>query len=482
MVISTGNLINVFMIAAGIGVCGLSIVQIGRAPIRKQVRKYFVVFLWMIIGYITLHLARQMIEGRAGTGFSVAIRIITFVEFLISGLMALMLSQMILYIASPEKTLKLILAIFLSTVALHTVVLIISQFTDLYYYFDENNVYHRSNLYILSNLAPMLMMLQDMYLLIRYRAKFKKHILAAFWIYLVAPLVAIGIQAIYSEVQFIIFATVGAAINMFSVITRDLLERYEKQQAEATRIDAELSMATRIQTDMLPNIFPAFPERSEFDIYASMKAAKEVGGDFYDFFLIDEDKLGIVIADVSGKGVPAALFMMASKILVQNYAMMNKSPKAALEATNNQICQNNREQMFVTVWLGILDLKTGVLTASNAGHEYPAIKMPDGEFELQKNKHGFVIGGMEGIAYREFEVKLEKNSMLFIYTDGVAEATDKNGELFGTDRMLEALNRENDGTPSGVIDNVGKAIDSFVKGAPQFDDITMLCLKYYGKD
>lgn len=319
------------------------------------------------------------------------------------------------------------------------------------------------------------------YLLIRYRKKFEKRSLIAFWVYIIAPLIAIGLQAAYQEVQFVIFATVGAAINMFGVITRDLTERYEQQLTAASRIDAELSMATRIQSDMLPNIFPAFPERKDFDIYASMTPAKEVGGDFYDFFFIDEDTLGIVMADVSGKGVPAALFMMASKILVQNYTIMHKDPKAALEATNNQICMSNREQMFVTVWLGVLNLKTGVLTASNAGHEYPIIKNPNGKFEIFKDKHGLVIGAMEGAKYKEYEVKLEKGSMLFIYTDGAPEATNADEQLFGTERLLSALNSQDFSTPKEVLDGVDKAVKDFVLDAPQFDDLTMLCLKYNGQ-
>lgn len=480
--ISFGNLINIFMIAAGIGVSGLSIVQIEKAPIRKQVRKYLIFFLWMIIGYITMHLTRQMLEGRIGDGYNTAIRTVTFIEFFISGLMTFMLSQMILYISSSERALKNISIIFFSLLAIHTVILVVSQYNNLYYYFDSENVYHRSKLYILSNVAPVLMLIQDMYLLIRYRKKFEKNILMAFWIYLIAPLVAIGIQAIYSEVQFVIFATVGAAVNMFAVITRDLTKKYEQQQIDASRIDAELSMATRIQADMLPSIFPAFPDRSEFDIRASMKPAKEVGGDFYDFFFIDDNLLGIVIADVSGKGVPAALFMMASKILVQNYAMMYKNPKAALDAANAQICQNNLEQMFVTVWLGVLDLSTGVLTASNAGHEYPIIKKPGGKYEIYQDKHGFVIGGMEGINYTEYEIKLEKGSMLFLYTDGVAEASDSDNELFGTERLLEALNSSFAENPYEVLESVDKAVNAFVKDAPQFDDLTMLCLKYNGNE
>ena len=257
--------------------------------------------------------------------------------------------------------------------------------------------------------------------------------------------------------------------------------RYIKQitniTAEKERIGAELELATKIQADMLPNIFPAFPERPEFDIYASMTPAKEVGGDFYDFFLIDDDHLGIVMADVSGKGVPAALFMMMSKILVSNYAMMGGSPARVLEQVNTQICKNNEEEMFVTVWFGVLEISTGKIKAANAGHEYPLIRKPGGQFELFKDKHGFVIGGMEGMKYKEYDFTIEKGGTLFLYTDGVAEATNARNELFGTDRMLEALNTDAAAAPKTLLTNMKRAVDDFVGDAPQFDDLTMLGVK-----
>ena len=262
--------------------------------------------------------------------------------------------------------------------------------------------------------------------------------------------------------------------------TRDYISQITEITAEKERISTELALATRIQADMLPNIFPAFPERPEFDIYATMTPAKEVGGDFYDFFLIDDTHLGLVMADVSGKGVPAALFMMVSKILVQNYAMAGRSPAEVLQAVNNQICSNNREEMFVTVWLGILDTTTGRVIASNAGHEYPVIMQTGNRFEMVKDKHGLVIGGMEGIRYREYELDMTPGSKLFLYTDGVSEATNEKNEMFGTQRMLEAMNEDPDASPEEILKNVRKAVDAFVKDAEQFDDLTMLCLEYKG--
>lgn len=266
-----------------------------------------------------------------------------------------------------------------------------------------------------------------------------------------------------------------------SAKTIEYISQIERVTAEKERIGTELALATRIQADMLPSIYPAFPERAEFDIFASMNPAKEVGGDFYDFFLVDDDHLCLFIADVSGKGVPAALFMMASMIILANNSQMGKSPSQILQDTNAAICSNNREEMFVTVWLGILEISTGKLTAANAGHEYPIIKNANGKYEYLRDKHGFVIGGFSGAKYVEYEVQLEPGSILFLYTDGVPEATNSNKELFGSERILEALNNKSASSPKEVLDGVSKAVDDFVQDAEQFDDLTMLCLEYRGK-
>ncbi len=249
--------------------------------------------------------------------------------------------------------------------------------------------------------------------------------------------------------------------------------------AEKERISTELTLATKIQASMLPSIFPPFPERKEFDIYASMDPAKEVGGDFYDFFLVDDDHLCMVMADVSGKGIPAALFMMATKIILANYAKMGKTPSEILSAANSAICSRNQEDMFVTAWLGILEISTGRLTAANAGHEFPVLKKGD-KFELYKDKHGFVLGGMDGMRYKEYEIDFTPGSKLFLYTDGVPEATNSEKQLFGTDRMLDALNKDPQADPCGILKNVRGSVDEFVKDAEQFDDLTMLCFEYYG--
>ena len=272
--------------------------------------------------------------------------------------------------------------------------------------------------------------------------------------------------------------------NTFGKLS-DQMEEYLRHilamTAEKERVGTELALATRIQADMLPNKFPAFPDRQEFHVFASMTPAKEVGGDFYDFFFVDDDRLALVIADVSGKGIPAAMFMMMAKNMIQNQAMAGHSPQEVLGTVNQLICENNKEEMFVTVWFGILDLASGILTAANAGHEYPVVKTPDGPFEVFKDKHGFVLGTMEGIRYKEYELHLEPGAKLFVYTDGLSEAQNSEEELFGRNRIVQALNSVKDEPPEGLLRAVTEAVTAFVGEAEQFDDLTMLCIEYRGK-
>jgi len=280
---------------------------------------------------------------------------------------------------------------------------------------------------------------------------------------------------------------IGNLARSFNHMT-DSLQQYIVDLKEVTakeeRIAMELSVATKIQADMLPRKFPAFPERKEFDIYAAMTPAKEVGGDFYDFFLADEDHLVMVIADVSGKGVPAALFMVIAKTLIKNRTLMGGklSPAEILYDVNAQLCEGNEAELFVTVWLGILQISTGEGIAANAGHEHPALRRADGRYELVTYRHSLAVAAMEGIYFREHEFRLCPGDSLYVYTDGVTEATDADNQLFGTDRMLEALNQDPDATPRELLANVKKGIDAFVKDAPQFDDITMLGFTYFGAD
>ena len=282
----------------------------------------------------------------------------------------------------------------------------------------------------------------------------------------------------------------GDEIEHLSIIMSDMEHNIREHEEEVIRLTAEnerahteLDLAARIQMNMLHTDFPAFPDREEFDIYASMDPAKEIGGDFYDFFFIDDTHLCLVMADVAGKGIPAALFMMASMIIIGNTAVASEDydPGEILEAANDMIYMHNSEDMFVTVWLGILDLETGLIKAANAGHEYPAVMHANGDFEILKDKHGFVLGTMENMKYKSYDLQLEPGSKLFLYTDGVPEATNEDEELFGTDRLIEVLNSVKNDTPDEILRSVKRATDLFVGKAPQFDDLTMLCLEFKKK-
>ncbi len=270
--------------------------------------------------------------------------------------------------------------------------------------------------------------------------------------------------------------------NIRSMQTRiiDDSENITQMTTERERIGFELELAEKIQRSTLPNKFPAFPEHPEFDIYASMDPAKEVGGDFYDYYMIDDKHLAIVIADVSGKGVPAALFMMVSKIFIMNNAMAELSPAEVLKKANRQICTNNQEGMFVSVWLGILDITTGKVVCANAGHEYPVIKEPEGSFKIFKEEHGLVLGLVKDFEYNEYELQLSPGSKIFVYTDGVAEASTSDKKMFGMGRIENALNECSDKSPEEILRHVHESVNSFVGDAEQFDDLTMLCFEYKG--
>lgn len=254
-----------------------------------------------------------------------------------------------------------------------------------------------------------------------------------------------------------------------------------KVTKEKERIGAELNVATQIQADMLPRIFPPFPDRSEFDIYATMQPAKEVGGDFYDFFMLDEDHLGLVMADVSGKGVPAALFMVIAKTLIKNRAQMGGSPAEVLAYVNEQLCEGNDAELFVTVWFAILELSTGKGIAANAGHEHPVLRRSGGDYELVVYRHSPAVATLPGIRFREHEFELHPGDRVFVYTDGVPEAINEKEEDYGPDRMLAALNSCPPDTPMDeTLRLVREDLDRFAGQMPQFDDVTMMAIDYRG--
>ena len=275
--------------------------------------------------------------------------------------------------------------------------------------------------------------------------------------------------------------SLGKSINKMEIDIAKYINNLTEITKEKERIGTELRLASVIQEESVPNEFPAYPDKKEFNLYASMSTAKEVGGDFYDFYLVDDNHLALVMADVSGKGIPAALFMMSTKILISENLLAHKSPKEVLNTVNNRVCQTNKTNMFITVWIGILEISTGKLVCSNAGHEYPIIYRNGKKFEVLKDKHGIVVGAFENYQYKEYELKLEKGDKIFVYTDGLVEATNSKNEMFGLDNTLASLNKLGNEDVKKTLEKLKKDVDTFVDEAVQFDDLTMLMLEYNGK-
>ena len=266
-----------------------------------------------------------------------------------------------------------------------------------------------------------------------------------------------------------------------SAKTLQYVDQVKQVTAEKERIGAELTMANAIQRSQLPRLFPPFPNRHEFNLFATMKPAKEVGGDFYDFFMVDNDHVALVMADVSGKGVPAALFMMVTRMLIKSRLQSGESPSEALTNVNRQLCESNELGFFVTAWLAVLEISTGKGVAVNAGHEHPVLRRSGEKYELILYRHSLALAALDGVQFKQHEFQLFLGDSIFVYTDGVTEATSSEKELFGTERMLAALNKTPDAEPDEILANVMGDINRFMDGEDQFDDITMMCLKYNGQ-
>ena len=358
--------------------------------------------------------------------------------------------------------------------AVPVIMRIINLFNGMYFTVLQFGIYKRGPLYALSNVYALLVLIAVTGVVIVERKQLDRYQVFAVAMYLFAPLAAILLTTI----------TYGLSVSS-SIIMLVLIFMYcilnVSQGREKAVADRDLAMASHIQETILPRIFPYLPERDEFDIYATMTPAKEVGGDFYDFFMIDDDHLAIVIADVSGKGMPAALFMMVARTLIKNQAQSASSdinPGHIFTEVNNQLCEGNEMGLFVTAWLGIITLSTGHMVYSSAGHEYPAFSKNGKEFVIRAERNMPPLATMEELKFKTGELDFEHGDTLFIYTDGVAEATDANDELFGTDRMLDALNINPSAELEEIDDAVRAGIDEFVGEAPQFDDITILSFRY----
>ena len=269
----------------------------------------------------------------------------------------------------------------------------------------------------------------------------------------------------------------GKSINTMETDMVNYMKNLKEVTAKQERFEAELSFAQDIQRSALPSTFPAFPDRKDVDIYASVNPAKEVGGDFYNFFFIDDDHLALVIGDVSDKGVPAALFMMISNLVIAERMHMGGTPSEIMEFANNHLMAYNKSEMFVTVWVGIVEISTGKVVCTNAGHEDPIIYRKGQGYEIFKEKHDLVAGAMRDVKYKDYEFTLNKGDKLFIYTDGLPEATNTETQMFTVDGAVEALNEIQNGSPKETVEYIANKVSFFVGEAPQFDDITLVCFE-----
>lgn len=307
--------------------------------------------------------------------------------------------------------------------------------------------------------------------------------------YLIKKLIVNNIERINSSLAKITDGNLDEVVDVrshveFSSLSDDInstVDTLKKYIADAAaRIDAELAFAKAIQSNALPSVFPPYPNHKEFDLWASMDTAKEVGGDFYDFYFVNEETLAFLIADVSGKGIPAAMFMMNAKAVLKSYAESGLDVNKVFTLANEKLCEGNDAGMFVTAWMGLLNIKTGAVSFANAGHNPPLVKHADGSFEYLKVRAGFVLAGMEGVKYRKNDLQLDAGDVIYLYTDGVTEATNVNNELYGEDRLLNLLNAHKEATMEELLALIKEDVFAFTGDAPQFDDITMLAIKFNG--
>ncbi len=273
---------------------------------------------------------------------------------------------------------------------------------------------------------------------------------------------------------FTVMNAIGFALLMSMIA---FMERQNELKKERDRLQSELEVATVIQHSLLPELTAAYPGRAEVAVRGSMQPAKEVGGDFYDVFFLDKDRLAFVIGDVSGKGIPAALFMANSKITLQNCIRDIPALGEAVATANNALCARNEADMFITLWVGVLDLQSGEITYVNAGHN-PPVTVLSGEVSYLTKKSGLVLAGMDGVPYKEHTLTLQKGDTVFLYTDGVTEAENAANELYGEDRLLTCFEQIKNSAPEEVIETIKQSVEIFVNGADQFDDMTMLCFKW----
>ena len=379
---------------------------------------------------------------------------------------------------SDEKRIPKIFIIIKALLIIAEILLIISQFTNIYYYFDINNKYHRGKLYILCYIIPLMSLLIQFIIILIYDKQSKKRIFIPLILFTILPIIATIIQMFYYGISIINISCVGVVVLLYAFTIYDANLLIE----EKGKLENELHIAREIQLNECPNVFPAFPDRNDFDLYAIMNPAKEVGGDFYDYFLLDDDHLGMVMADVSGKGVPAALNMVKAKLLLKGTGLYINDPSKTLDLLNEGFIDSNKLDMFVTVWFGIIEISTGNLVFANAGHEDLILYNEKKGYSVYKTKHDIPIGVIKNYKYKNYEIKLDKGDKIFLHTDGVVDAIDKHNKHYGLNNLLKNLNKNKDKNVKDLIESVSLSLDNYSKDCEQFDDITMLCFELFTKN
>ena len=376
---------------------------------------------------------------------------------------------------SKDRMLRIIDLVMGIGLAVDLLSIFINIFTGIYFSIDSQGVYSRGPLYLCTYIYFAVAVVLIIWVFIKRRKELDRNHILAFSVFLGGPIVVAVLPDPADGLSVTCGVIMSALIMSYCLVS---IEQSKKQMAR----EKELSAATSIQYNMLPHTFPAFPDCSEFDIFASMTPAKEVGGDFYDMFFVDDDNLAILIADVSGKGITAALFMAQAKQIIQSQMIIcGGDAVVALTAANLQLIKNSNADMFVTVWLGVINLSTGHMTFVDAGHNYSAVQKNGVEYIIEEDKHSIVLAALKSAKFQLNELDLKPNDTIFLYTDGVTEARNSDGEFYGMNRLLDALNEVVDGSPEEIDEHVRKRVAEFVGEAEQFDDITTLCFRYFGK-
>ena len=373
----------------------------------------------------------------------------------------------------PDKNIPKTFNIIKVIILIGHIFLFVSQFTNFYYSYDINNVYHREKFYFICYIFPLLSTILQYIVIFKELKHTKKYIFIPLVMYFALPFVGAIIQIFYAGLSLVNIVIGGVVIILYSVTIYDANIMLEEKK----KTEADLKIANEIQQNEIPNKFPAFPNRKDFDLYAIMKPAKEVGGDFYDYFLLDDKHLAIVVADVSGKGVPAALNMFKTKLLIRGNGFNVGDPAKVLTLVNNEFFDGNKLDMFVTIWFGIINLSTGRLTFANAGHEDLIICSDENGFDTYKTKHGIPIGTLRSYKYENQTIKLSKGDKLFIYTDGVTDSLDDNEKRYGINSLIRVLNKGKNKDVKELVNSVKNDVITYSKEHKQYDDMTMLCFE-----